>query len=92
MTYLYYKSSTYTSNQKPNEKTIEQWRHLSEKKIDDLADVLDLIPGSGYVKKVFSNVKEKIHKSDFAQKYLIVDPKKTKKLSKVGEFIKKHTE
>ena len=32
MTYLYYKSSTYTSNQKPNEKTIEQWTHLSEKK------------------------------------------------------------
>ena len=32
MTYLYYKTSTYTSNQKPNEKTIEQWTHLSEKK------------------------------------------------------------
>ena len=32
MTYLYYKSSTYTSNQKPNEKTIEQWTHLAEKK------------------------------------------------------------
>ena len=63
----------------------------TEKKIDDLADVLDLIPGSEYVKKAFSNVKEKIHKSDFAQKYLIVDPKKTK-LSKVGEFVKKHTE
>ena len=32
MTYLYYKSSTYAGNQKPNEKTIEQWTHLSEKK------------------------------------------------------------
>ena len=32
MTYLYYKTSTYAGNQKPNEKTIEQWTHLSEKK------------------------------------------------------------
>ena len=32
MTYLYYKTSTYTSNQKPNEKTINQWKHLSNKK------------------------------------------------------------
>ena len=32
MTYLYYKTSTYTSNQKPNEKTINQWKHLSDKK------------------------------------------------------------
>ena len=32
MTYLYYKTSTYTSNQKPNEKTIDQWKHLAEKK------------------------------------------------------------
>tara|TARA_Y100001972_G_C7602875_1_gene302127 strand:+ start:119 stop:406 length:288 start_codon:yes stop_codon:yes gene_type:complete len=31
MTYLYYKTST-TSNVKPNEKTIENWKHLSEKK------------------------------------------------------------
>ena len=31
MTYLYYKTSTYTSNQKPNEKTIEQWQHLADK-------------------------------------------------------------
>ena len=31
MTYLYYKTSTYTSNQKPNEKTIEQWKHLADK-------------------------------------------------------------
>ena len=31
MTYLYYKSS-YTTNTKPNEKTINQWKHLSEKK------------------------------------------------------------
>ena len=32
MTYLYYKTSSYTSNQKPNEKTINQWKHLSDKK------------------------------------------------------------
>ena len=32
MTYLFYKSSTYTSNQKPNEKTINQWKHLADKK------------------------------------------------------------
>ena len=32
MTYLYYKTSTYTSNTKPNEKTIEQWTHLADKK------------------------------------------------------------
>ena len=32
MTYLYYKTSTYTSNQKPNEKTIDQWKHLADKK------------------------------------------------------------
>ena len=32
MTYLYYKSSTITGNQKPNEKTINQWKHLAEKK------------------------------------------------------------
>ena len=32
MTYLYYKTSTYTSNQKPNEKTINQWKHLANKK------------------------------------------------------------
>ena len=33
MTYLYYKTSTYnTGNQKPNEKTIEQWKHLADKK------------------------------------------------------------
>jgi len=32
MTYLYYKTSTYTSNQKPNEKTIKEWEHLAEKK------------------------------------------------------------
>jgi len=31
MTYLYYKTSTYTSNQKPSEKTINQWKHLSDK-------------------------------------------------------------
>ena len=31
MTYLYYKS-TATYNQKPNEKTIEEWQHLADKK------------------------------------------------------------
>ena len=31
MTYLYYKS-TATYNQKPNEKTIEEWTHLADKK------------------------------------------------------------
>ena len=31
MTYLYYKTSTYTSNIKPNEATIKQWKHLAEK-------------------------------------------------------------
>ena len=31
MTYLYYKTSTYTSNQKPNDKTINQWKHLATK-------------------------------------------------------------
>jgi len=33
MTYLYYKTSTITAgNAKPNEKTINQWKHLAEKK------------------------------------------------------------
>ena len=32
MTYLYYKTSTLTSNTKPNEKTIDQWTHLANKK------------------------------------------------------------
>jgi len=32
MTYLYYKSSYTTNTTKPNEKTIEQWKHLSDKK------------------------------------------------------------
>ena len=32
MTYLYYKTSTYTSNTKPNEDTINQWTHLADKK------------------------------------------------------------
>jgi len=31
MTYLYYKTSS-TGTVKPNEKTINQWQHLSEKK------------------------------------------------------------
>ncbi len=32
MTYLYYKTSTASYNQKPNEKTIEHWTHLADKK------------------------------------------------------------
>ena len=32
MTYLYYKTSTATYDHKPNEKTINQWKHLAEKK------------------------------------------------------------
>ena len=32
MTYLYYKTSTSTHQIKPNEKTINQWKHLAEKK------------------------------------------------------------
>ena len=32
MTYLYYKTSTYASNQKPSEKTLAQWGHLADKK------------------------------------------------------------
>ena len=31
MTYLYYKTSTITSNTKPSEKTINQWKHLANK-------------------------------------------------------------
>ena len=32
MTYLYYKTSSSTHQIKPNEKTIEQWTHLADKK------------------------------------------------------------
>ena len=32
MTYLYYKTSTASYNQKPSEKTIEEWTHLADKK------------------------------------------------------------
>tara|TARA_R110002020_G_scaffold34143_1_gene104211 strand:+ start:442 stop:732 length:291 start_codon:yes stop_codon:yes gene_type:complete len=32
MTYLYYKTSTASYDNKPNEKTIEQWQHLADKK------------------------------------------------------------
>ena len=32
MTYLYYKSSTYTTEPKISEKTIAEWKHLAEKK------------------------------------------------------------
>ena len=32
MTYLYYKTSTYASNQKPSEKNIKEWEHLADKK------------------------------------------------------------
>ena len=31
MTYLYYKTSTMTGTQKPNEKTLGQWTHLADK-------------------------------------------------------------
>ena len=31
MTYLYYKTSSMTSNVKPNERTINQWTHLADK-------------------------------------------------------------
>ena len=61
-----------------------------EKPIDDLADVLGLIPGAKAVKRVLRKTKEKIHKSKFAQKYLIADPKNKGKLSKIGEFINKY--
>ena len=32
MTYLYYKTSSTTHTIKPNEKTINQWKHLADKK------------------------------------------------------------
>ena len=32
MTYLYYKSTSTAYSAKPNEKTIEQWKHLADKK------------------------------------------------------------
>ena len=32
MTYLYYKSSTYTTEPKISDKTMDEWKHLSEKK------------------------------------------------------------
>ena len=32
MIYLYYKTSSSTHTIKPNEKTIDQWKHLAEKK------------------------------------------------------------
>ena len=50
MTYLYYKTSTYTSNKKPNEKTINQWKHLATKanwRITQLAN--------GYYQTEYSN-------------------------------------
>lgn len=56
-----------------------------------VVEVFSLIPGSKYVKKAFRSAKEKIHKSKFAQKHLIVDPNKNE-LSKVGKFIKRHIE
>ena len=31
MTYLYYKTSTATYNQKPNKETVKQWEHLATK-------------------------------------------------------------
>ena len=32
MTYIYYKSSTYTTEPKISEKQLEEWKHLAEKK------------------------------------------------------------
>lgn len=32
MTYLFYKTSTYTGNHQPTDKSIKEWTHLSEKK------------------------------------------------------------
>ena len=64
----------------------------TEKKIDDLADVLGLIPGAKAVKRVLLKTKEKIHKSKFAQKYLITSTEDKGKLSKIGELLKKYTE
>ena len=64
----------------------------TEKKIDDLADVLGLIPGAKAVKRVLRKTKEKIHKSKFAQKYLITSTEDKGKLSKIGELLKKYTE
>ena len=32
MTYIYYKSSSYTTEPKISEKQMDEWRHLSEKK------------------------------------------------------------
>ena len=61
----------------------------TEKKIDDLADVLGLIPGAKAVKRVLRKTKEKIHKSKFAQKYLITSTEDKGKLSKIGELLKK---
>lgn len=59
-----------------------------KEKLKDLVDVFSLIPGMKYVKKSLRKVKEKVHKSKFAKKYLIVDP--NPKLSKIGKFVKRH--
>ena len=32
MTYLFYKTSTYTGNHQPTDKSIQEWTHLSDKK------------------------------------------------------------
>ena len=32
MTYLYYKSSTYTTEPKISDKTTDEWKHLADKK------------------------------------------------------------
>ena len=32
MTYIYYKSSTYTAEPKVSEKQLDEWKHLAEKK------------------------------------------------------------
>ena len=31
MTYLFYKTSTYTGNPRPNEENIKEWNHLAQK-------------------------------------------------------------
>ena len=59
----------------------------TEKKIDDLADVLGLIPGIKQVGQALSYTKKKIHESKFAQKHLI---RKKTELNPLGKFINKY--
>ena len=53
MTYLYYKTSTTSYNQKPNEKTIEQWQHLADKKNWRITQL-----PNGYYQTEVSDIKE----------------------------------